>query len=186
LRNGLKIPFLGYDHFLCQRLGFMSAYLPSPDTAPALFSGVLARRTFAFFIDMFILLIGLITVAVFGTIFGVLTFGLGGFAVLLLLPVLLVAYYAVTLGSHRRATVGMQMMDIVLTPARGAPLNGPLIFAHTVLFWVTIWISLPVSLLFVLFTPRRQMLHDLLIGTLMVRRSPMERHWSSRPAGVLA
>jgi uncharacterized RDD family membrane protein YckC len=47
-------------------------------------------------------------------------------------------------------------------------------------FWVTVWISLPISLLVALLTPRRQMIHDLIVGTLMVRRSPMERHWRSR------
>ena len=29
-----------------------------------------------------------------------------------------------------------------------------------------------------LFTPRQQMVHDLVTGTLMLRRSPMVRHWA--------
>ncbi len=49
------------------------------------------------------------------------------------------------------------------------------------LFWITVWVAWPVSLLVALFTPRRQMVHDLVTGTLMLRRSPMERHWRSRP-----
>jgi uncharacterized RDD family membrane protein YckC len=36
-----------------------------------------------------------------------------------------------------------------------------------------------VTILFALFTPRRQMIHDLIMGTLMVRRSPMMQHWRS-------
>jgi len=83
------------------------------------------------------------------------------------------------LGSSRRATIGMQFMDIVLTPTRGQPLDGWMAILHAGLFWLTFWISWPVSLLFVLFTPRRQMIHDLVVGTLMVRRSPMTRHWQS-------
>ena len=73
--------------------------------------------------------------------------------------------------------IGMAAMDIVLTPARGQPLDGWLILVHPVLFWVTTWISWPLSLVFAFFTPRRQLVHDLLTGTLMLRRSPMEQHW---------
>jgi len=38
---------------------------------------------------------------------------------------------------------------------------------------VSIWISWPISLLFALITPRQQMVHDLIAGTLMVRRSAL-------------
>jgi hypothetical protein len=31
-------------------------------------------------------------------------------------------------------------------------------------------------------TPRRQMVQDLVTGTLMLRRSPMTRHWASMRA----
>jgi hypothetical protein len=30
-----------------------------------------------------------------------------------------------------------------------------------------------------LLTPRREMVQDLITGTLMLRRSPMERHWQT-------
>ena len=93
------------------------------------------------------------------------------------MPFAILAYYAGTLGSHARSTIGMRAFDLVLTPARGRPLNGWAILIHPILFCVTLWISWPFSLLFALFTPRRQMLHDLVVGTLMVRRSPMEQHW---------
>jgi uncharacterized RDD family membrane protein YckC len=155
----------------------MSADLPDPATAPELFEGVLPRRVIAFFIDM--VLIGVLTLALsfVGLIAGFLTFGLAWLALVVVLPLAILAYYAMTLGSSRRATIGMQMMDIVLTPTRGAPLDGWLAVIHAVLFWVTVWISWPVSLAVALFTPRQQMVHDLIAGTLMVRRSPMERHW---------
>jgi uncharacterized RDD family membrane protein YckC len=155
----------------------MSADLPDPATAPELFEGVLPRRVIAFFIDM--MLIGVLTLALsfVGLIAGFLTFGLAWLALVVVLPLAILAYYAMTLGSSRRATIGMQMMDIVLTPTRGAPLDGWLAVIHAVLFWVTVWISWPVSLAVALFTPRQQMVHDLIAGTLMVRRSPMERHW---------
>lgn len=151
--------------------------LPDPVTAPELFDGLLTRRVSAYLIDL--VLIGALSLAfgVAGLIFGLLTFGLGLVALVFVVPAALITYYGLTLGSHRRATVGMQMMDIVLTPTRGRPLDGWMAIFHAALFWLTFWISWPVTILFALFTPRRQMIHDLVMGTLMVRRSPMMRHW---------
>lgn len=152
-------------------------FLPDPETAPALFEGLLTRRVMAYFIDVVLMSFIVLAVALAGAVLGFLTFGLAWASLVFLVPGSIVLYYAVTLGSARRATVGMQMMDIVLTPTRGQPLDGWLAVVHALLFWVTIWISWPITLLFVLFTPRRQMIHDLVLGTLMVRRSPMMQHW---------
>ena len=163
----------------------MSDQLPDPSTAPELFEGVLPRRVFAWLIDCVV--IGLVSAAalLFGAVLGVVTLGLGFLALPVIVPVAILGYYAVTLGSPMRATIGMQVTDIVLTPTRGRPLDGWQILIHPILFWVTIWVSWPLSLLFVLFTPRQQMLHDLIAGTLMSRRSPMERHWRGIHAGTI-
>jgi len=154
-------------------------YLPDPASAPELFDSVLTRRVIAYFIDLAIMGAMLMAVSVVGLIVGFLTFGVAWAAMVLVVPGVIVLYYAVTLGSSRRATIGMQMMDIVLTPTRGQPLDGWMAILHALLFWVSFWISWPISLLFALFTPRRQMIHDLVVGTLMVRRSPMIRHWQN-------
>jgi len=157
----------------------MNAALPDPETAPELFEGVLLRRMTAFVIDMVIIGMMVTVLTVVGGIAGFLTFGLAWLALIVIVPLSIVLYYAATLGSVQRATVGMQMMDIVLTPTRGRPLDGVMAVLHALVFWVTVWISWPFSLLFALFTPRRQMLHDLVVGTLMVRKSPMTRHWNA-------
>lgn len=155
----------------------MSTHLPDPATAPELFDSLLRRRAAAYIIDATII-IGVAVLASFvGVIAGVVTLGLGWVALPFIIPVAILAYYAVTLGSPARATLGMRAMDIVLTPTRGKPLDGWRILIHPLLFWVSFWISWPVSILIAFFTPRRQMLHDIICGTLMVRRSPMERHW---------
>jgi uncharacterized RDD family membrane protein YckC len=152
-------------------------YLPDPASAPELFDGLLTRRVGAFVIDT-VLIGGIVTaITIVGGILGFLTLGLAWLSLVFVVPASIVLYYAVTLGSARRATVGMQMTDLVLTPTRGQPLDGWVAVVHALLFWVTVWISWPISLLFVLFTPRRQMIHDLILGTLMIRRSPMLRHW---------
>lgn len=161
----------------------MSTHLPDPRTDPELFEGLLTRRVIAYFIDLAIIVAIMVGVTIAGIIFGLFTIGLIWLAIPIALPIAIVVYYASTLGSNKRATVGMRMMDIVLTPTRGAPLDGWRAFFHPMLFWITCWILPPFSILVALFTPRRQLLHDLVLGTLMVRRSPMERHWAQYAAG---
>ena len=156
--------------------------LPDPASAPELFEGVLTRRVLAFFIDLLVMGAMIVAFALIGLVAGFLTFGLAWLALVFVVPATIVLYYGATLGSPKRATLGMQMMDIVLTPTRGQPLDGWMAIIHAAVFWLTTWISWPLSLLFALFTSRRQMIHDLVTGTLMVRRSPMVRHWRARSA----
>ncbi len=160
----------------------MNSMLPDPETAPELFESILTRRVVAFVIDVLVLSIVLSIAAVVALLAGVLTLGLGLIAAPIIILLSIVFYYGATLGSYRRATLGMQAMDLVLTPARGMPLDGWRAFAHPLIFWLTSWVLPPFSLLLALFTPRRQLLHDLILGVLMVRYSPMQRHWRSYQA----
>ncbi len=161
----------------------MSNVLPDPVTEPELFDGVLMRRGMAWVLDATIIVGITVGVMLVGLLAGVLTLGVGWLALPFVVPLAIMGYYAATLGSPSRSTVGMRAFDLVLTPARGRPLDGWRILIHPLLFWLTVWISWPVSLLIVLFTPRRQMLHDLIVGTLMLRRSPMERFWRTGKLG---
>lgn len=162
----------------------MSENLPDPATTPELFDSLLRRRVGAYIIDAAIIVGMVMGVSLLGVVAGFLTLGVGWLAIPFVVPIAIFAYYAATLGSPARATVGMRIMDIVLTPTLGQPLDGWRILIHPLLFWASFWISWPVSILFAFFTPRRQMLHDLICGTLMVRRSPMERHWRAAGAGL--
>jgi uncharacterized RDD family membrane protein YckC len=153
------------------------AALPDPATHPELFEGVLPRRMLAYIIDVALMVAFMAMLFIVGLVFSVLTLGLAAVALPLIIPVVVVAYYVITLGSPMRATVGMWLLDLVLTPTRGRPLDGWKILIHPLVFWISCWIAWPVSLLIALFTPRREMVHDLVTGTLMVRRSPMEQHW---------
>ncbi|MBU1304715.1 MAG: RDD family protein [Alphaproteobacteria bacterium] len=156
--------------------------LPDPSTAPELFEGLLTRRVFAFIIDLIVMGTMIVAFSLVGLVAGFLTFGLAWLALAFVVPASIVLYYAATLGSPSRSTLGMRAMDLVLTPTRGQPLDGWMAFIHAGVFWITTWISWPISLLFALFTPRRQMIHDLVTGTLMLRRSPMVRHWNDHAA----
>lgn len=151
--------------------------LPDPTTAPELFDGILTRRVLAYLIDLGILIGVSFIILLVGLIAGFITLGLGWAVLPIVIPVVILGYYALTLGSRSRATVGMAAMDLVLTPTRGKPLDGWRILIHPIVFWITWWIAWPISLAIALFTPRREMVHDLIAGTLMVRRSPMVQHW---------
>ena len=122
-------------------------------------------------------------IAVIGLVLGFLTLGLGWLALPIIIPLAILGYYVVTLGSPARATVGMRVMDLVLTPTRGAPLDGWKILVHPLVFWITVWIAWPISLIVALLTPRREMVQDLISGTLMLRRSPMAAHWRRHGGG---
>ena len=156
--------------------------LPDPVSNPELFESLLPRRAVAYVIDIALLGVMLVAISLIGLILGIFTLGLMWLAIPVAMVLGTLGYYAGTLGGPRRATVGMQAMDIVLTPTRGQPLDGWMAIVHAGVFWITTWISWPLSLLFALFTPRRQMVHDLITGTLMVRRSPMVRHWQAQSA----
>ena len=171
----------GRDNFctMTQEYAASRPYLPDPASAPELFDGLLTRRVIAYFIDLAVMGALVLALTIVGAILGVLTFGLAFASLVFVIPAAIVLYYAATLGSPRRATVGMQLMDIVLTPTRVHPLDCWMAILHAAVFWLTFWICWPISLLFALFTPRRQMIHDFVVGTLMVRRSPMIRHWQN-------
>lgn len=151
----------------------MNYYLPDPKTNPELFESVLLRRIMAFIVDSIIIAVIMLFVTLIIFITGIATFGVTWLTLPLVLPFSILLYYASTLGSNRRASVGMQMFDLVLTPTKGLPLDGWRVLIHPIVFWLTIWVFAP--LLFIgLFTARRQLLHDLLTSTMMIRRSPMQ------------
>lgn len=151
--------------------------LPNPAASPELFESILTRRVLAFVIDCVIMSILIAVLSIVAGILGIFTLGLAWLSIPVMVPVVFIAYYAVTLGSPSRATLGMRAMDIVLTPTRDAPLDGWMAMLHVVAFWATCSLLTPFVLAVGLITNRRQLLHDILLGVLMVRRSPMERHW---------
>ena len=63
------------------------------------------------------------------------------------MPFVILAYYAVTLGGPMRATIGMSMLDLVLVPTRGQSLDGWRILIHPIVFWITVWVAWPISLI---------------------------------------
>jgi uncharacterized RDD family membrane protein YckC len=145
-----------------------------PWAQPELFRGVLTRRTFAFLIDLVVLSIPVILACVFIAVFGVVTLGLGWALFWLVSPatvVWAVIYYGASLGGPHSATLGMRVMDLELRTWYGAPSYFVLGAMHAVLFWVSISFLTPLVLLIGLFNGRRRLLHDIVLGTVVINSS---------------
>lgn len=145
-----------------------------PVSNPELFEGVLARRTIAFFIDVVVILIPVVFAAVFIFVFGLLTFGLGWVLFWLLHAASIVwalLYYGFTLGAPASATLGMRVMDIEMRTWYGAPCYFVLGAVHAVVFWVSISALTPLILLVGFFNSRARLLHDILLGTVVINNT---------------
>ncbi|HEY2211625.1 MAG TPA: RDD family protein [Bradyrhizobium sp.] len=145
-----------------------------PWLQPELFRGVLARRVFAFLIDIVVLAIPVILACLFIAVFGVVTLGLGWALFWLVSPASVIwalIYYGASLGGPHSATLGMRMMDLELRTWYGAPSYFVLGAMHAVLFWISVSVLSPLVLLVGLFNGRRRLLHDVLLGTVVINSS---------------
>ena len=142
-----------------------------PVANPELFEGVLARRCIAFVIDVIIIAIPVVFAAAFIFIVGLVTLGLGWILYWLLSPasvIWAICYYGLTFGSPASATIGMRAMDIEMRTWYGAPAYFVLGAVHAIVYWVTVSFLTPLILLVALFNQRRCLLHDMLVGTIVI------------------
>jgi uncharacterized RDD family membrane protein YckC len=142
-----------------------------PATQPELFDGVLARRIVAFVIDFLVIAVPVVLAAMFIFAFGIVTLGLG-FALYWLLPsatvVWAIVYFGATLGGPTSATIGMRVMDLEMRTWYGAPAYFVLGAVHAISFWFTVSFFTPFVLLVAFFNERRRLLHDILLGTVII------------------
>lgn len=134
-----------------------------------LYEGVRTRRVIAFLLDYFIIGLLLIPFAVLVFLLGVLTFGLGWALFGILGPVVALIYVAMTLGGREQSTIGMRIMSIRLERLDERPVDPLLAIVHTVLFWAGNMLLTPLILLAALILDRKRTVHDLLLGTVVVR-----------------
>ncbi|MGJ5179418.1 RDD family protein [Bradyrhizobium oligotrophicum] len=145
-----------------------------PYQQPELFRGVLTRRMIAFFIDLLVLAVPVILAVIFIAVFGVVTFGLGWALFWLVSPasvIWAIVYYGATIGGPNSATVGMRVMDLQVRTWYGAPGYFVLGAVHAVCFWISVSVLSPFVLLIGLFNGRRRLLHDFVLGTVVINTS---------------
>jgi uncharacterized RDD family membrane protein YckC len=145
-----------------------------PYENPELFRGVLTRRVFALLIDLLVLSIPVILACLFIAIFGVVTLGLGWVLFWLVSPASVIwalVYYGSSLGGPHSATVGMRIMDLEMRTWYGAPVYFVLGAAHALVFWMSVSLLTPFVLLVGLLNSRHRLLHDIVLGTVVINSS---------------
>jgi uncharacterized RDD family membrane protein YckC len=155
-----------------------------PAAAPELFEGVLERRVMAFFIDVVVIAVPLILFAMFIVVFGLFTLGLGFFLFFVYGPIAVIwalLYYGMTFGSPRSATIGMRVMDIEMRTWYGAPCYFVLGAVHAVGFWVSVSFLTPLVLVVGLLNTRKRLLHDMVLGTIVVNNEARASMLRGRP-----
>ena len=123
-------------------------------------------RFVAYLVDSLILFIGLTGVAI---LLGVMGLSLAGGPIIFL--AVMVLYFAAMQSSARQATLGKQLCGLKVTDVNGGRISFLRSLARTV---ATIISSLTfmIGYLLAAFTGRKQALHDMIAGTLVVRDNP--------------
>jgi uncharacterized RDD family membrane protein YckC len=142
--------------------------LPDPDTAPQFYDGVAVKRLIAWLVDSLGILCITLLVWLLVTI---LTLGFGVFAFGFIYIAVSVIWRAWSIASTS-ATPGMLLMAIELRNNAGYRLDPSLAVLHTLIYllFFAFGITVVATMVAMAVTPRRQGLHDLLLGTAAINR----------------
>jgi uncharacterized RDD family membrane protein YckC len=152
-----------------------SRYAYDPNAYPEVYDGVLSKRVVAFVADAIIIVLLMIPAALVVFVLGIITLGIGWFLYGALFAIVALGYVALTLGGINSATVGMRWAGIEMRTWNGGPSFPTLAVLHALIFWFSVALLTPLILLVGLFTTRRQLLHDLLLGTVVVNSAALVR-----------
>jgi uncharacterized RDD family membrane protein YckC len=143
-------------------------YAFDPVRQPELFDRVLSRRIVAFSVDVILVFVLTLPVVLMLALLGFVTFGLSWFLIGPSFALVALGYVALTLGGPASATIGMRFAGLVMRTWSGAPMFPLLAVMHALVFWFSVALLTPFILLIGLFTYRKQLLHDLLLGVVML------------------
>jgi uncharacterized RDD family membrane protein YckC len=150
-------------------------YAFDPVRQPELFDGVLSRRIVAFCIDAVLVFVLTLPVVLMLALLGFVTFFLSWLLIGPSIGLVALAYVGLTLGGPASATVGMRFVGVEMRTWSGAPLFPLLAVMHALVFWISVAVLTPLILLVGLFTFRKQLLHDLLLGVVMLNADGLHR-----------
>lgn len=131
--------------------------------------GVRTRRMLGFVLDYTLVLIFTLLAAIPVFFLGIVTFGLAWAIYPVLGVVVALLYIGSTMGGDRQATWGMDFFSLKIVRDDGGRVDFITAVVHALLFWVAHVTFTPLLLLVSLFTGRKQLVHDLLLGTTVVR-----------------
>lgn len=149
----------------------VSGYKPDVLTAPALYDGVRTRRILGFLLDAVFIALLTIAASFVVLVLGIFTLGLGWLLFPLLWPFLALIYCAFTLGGSASATPGMRAFGLEMRQLNGQRMTPVLAAIHAVLFYASVSLLTPFVVLFSLIADRKRLLHDIVLGTVVVNRT---------------
>lgn len=97
---------------------------------------------------------------------------------------LAVVYHAVLASSAFEGTLGQRLLDLRVCDGDGRRLSFARALARSFAYWLSP-LTCGFGWLIMLWTPRRQALHDLVCGTLVVRGAPPARHLAAADARLV-
>ncbi|MFK5978879.1 MAG: RDD family protein [Rhizobiaceae bacterium] len=132
-------------------------------------SEVRRRRILAFFVDY--LAVGVLSFLVGIIVFfaGIITLGAAWLIYLVLVPLVAIAYIGMTLGGPNQATIGMQMFSLRIEADSGRPVDPMTAILHGIIFWAAHIMLTPFMLLVSVFSTRKRLIQDILLGTVILR-----------------
>lgn len=146
------------------------AYHADPMTDRRLFSGVRTRRIMGFLLDVVALAVLTFLASALILVLGIFTLGLGWLLFPLLWPFLALIYCAFTLGGPNSATPGMRAFGLEMRQLDGSRMTPVLAAIHAVLFYASVSVLTPFVLVVALISDRKRLLHDIVLGTVVVNR----------------
>jgi len=146
---------------------------PDPLDYPEYYDGVVPRRVLGHLVDLFLICTLIFAFGVFVVTLGVLSLGLVWVPLLLVSPVVTLAYDALQVGGRHSATLGMRLFGVEVRSWTGARPELAQAFVRALLFWgmsyMTATLLMWLVLGFALFNTRRRCLHDYLSGCVVIR-----------------
>ena len=144
--------------------------MPDPAAVPAAYEGLLWRRSFAYFVDLCVIGILAVVVWMVFAVLWVLSLGLLGPVLWFLFGLIPLVYHTLLLSGPHSATFGMRLFDIELRSVTGERPGFLQALAQTALFYLTVGATCSLILLLALLNRHKRTLHDMLAGTVVVRR----------------
>ncbi|WP_321503198.1 RDD family protein [Breoghania sp.] len=141
----------------------------------ALFEGVRTKRILAFVIDVMAILFFTFLAGIAVFFLGIFTLGIGWLAYAFLWQGVAILYSAFTLGGPSSATPGMRAFGLQLRLDDGSRPTPLVAIAHVVLFWISMGMITPLVLVVSLFSDKKRLLHDIIVGGIVVNTAALAR-----------
>lgn len=131
--------------------------------------GVRTRRVLAFLIDYLLVAAFSLFAGVIVFFLGFFTFGLAWLLYFILPALVAILYVARTMGGPAQATLGMQFFALKIYREDGGRIDPYFAILHSVLFWVAHIVMTPLMLALSLFSSKKRLIQDMLLGSVILR-----------------